>query len=277
MKLYCPKCKKKLEVDVGIEGNVECPSCAEVIDVSALRAATCPICGCTFEETDEIRICPDCKVPHHVECWEENRGCSTYGCASAAHQETHTEGTVGGESDGNVGMVSCPACGALHPASDLVCGNCGKLLGNNLPGDSAGGRLKETICRLGGEAKTKLWPRLARNFQLLGRDVAAVFRLWWGEFSRYLQFAGTTTRREYVAFCGVTMAVIWLFAITDAMPLVILALLAVFLPTLASTIRRLRDTDISPWMIFALPLLTFLLFVPSVDSRGITEETKENA
>ena len=73
MKLLCPKCKSKLEVDAAIEGCVQCPNCSEELDISALRMATCPICGCGFEESDEIRICSDCKTPHHDECWAENR------------------------------------------------------------------------------------------------------------------------------------------------------------------------------------------------------------
>ena len=276
MKIYCPKCKSDLELGVGIDGDVECPSCAEVIDVSALRAATCPICGCAFEENDEIRICPDCKVPHHNECWSENHGCSTYGCASAAHQETHTMENTGVGSDNNGVMVPCPACGALHPATDLVCGSCGKLLGNDLPGDSIGLQLKDFARSFGSEVKTKLWPRMARNFQLLGLDIATVFRFWWGEFSRYVQFSGITTRREYIAFSGVNMVVTLLFLVCDAAPLVVLAQLAVLLPTLASTVRRLRDTDISPWMIFAFPILPFLLLVPSVISSEVPQDTKEN-
>ena len=275
MKLFCPKCKAKLGVDVDIEGSVECPACAEIIDITALRTSTCPICGCAFEEKDEIHICPDCKVPHHVECWAENRGCSTYGCKSTAHQETHTSVDSG---SGNIaGMVPCPACGAMHPASDLVCGACGKLLGNNLPGDTAGGRLKETICRLGGEAKTKLWPRLARNFRLLGRDVATVCRLWWGVFAKYVQFSGVTARREYFSFYLVNGAVVYLFSISGAIPLAILVVLVVLLPTLAATVRRLRDTDISPWFIFAFPVLPFLLLVPSVTSDEVEQNIKENA
>ena len=277
MNVYCPQCGTELEVGVDIEGCASCPTCTESLDISALRVATCPICGCGFEESDEIRICPDCKVPHHDECWTENRGCSTYGCASAAHQETHTTENTCDGSDVNAGMVPCPACGAMHPASDLVCGVCGKLLGNDLPGDSAGVRLKETVSWLGSEAKANLWPRLARNFQLLGRDVAAVFRLWWGEFSRYVQFSGMTTRREYIAFGVVNMAVNWLFFVCDATPLVVLALLSVFLPTLASTVRRLRDTDISPWLIFAFPVLPFLMLVPSVTSDELPPNTDELA
>ena len=277
MKIFCPKCKTKLSADADIEGCVPCPSCGELLDVSALRAATCPICGCGFEDGDVIRICPDCKTPHHDECWSENHGCSTYGCASAAHQETHTAEGESAGSDNNTSMVSCPACGALHPATDLVCAACGKLLGNDLPGDSTGARLKESVCRLGNEAKVELWPRLTRNFKLLGHDVATVFRLWWGEFSRYVQFLGKTNRRGYIAFYGVNCVARLLFSECGASPLVFLFELVVFLPELAATVRRLRDTDISPWFIFAFPILPFLLLVPSVTSEGKADNVKESA
>ena len=265
MKIFCPKCKTKIGVYPDAEGCITCPTCAESIDISALRAATCPICRCGFEENDEIRICPDCKTPHHDECWSENRGCSTYGCPSAAHHEPHRE-PAGGGLDGNAGMVPCPACGTLHPSTDLVCGACGKLLGNDLPGDYVGVRLKEKISRFGSEAKAKLWPRLVRNFRLLGRDVATVFRLWWGVFSKYVQFSGKTTRREYFVFYLMNCAVGRLLSAYGADPLALLVSLVVFLPFLAATVRRLRDTDISPWFIFALPILPLLLLVPSVDS-----------
>ncbi len=137
MKLFCPKCKAKLKVDSDIEGCVPCPTCTETLDISALRTAICPICGCGFEESDEIRICPDCKTPHHIECWSENRGCSTYGCASAAHQETHTTNAASSGQRRVSGMITCPACGAMHPSTDLVCCSCGKLFGDTLPRDAA--------------------------------------------------------------------------------------------------------------------------------------------
>ena len=272
MKLYCPKCKKKLEVDVGIEGNVECPSCAEIIDVSALRAATCPICGCGFEEGDEIRICPNCKTPHHDECWVENLGCSTYGCALTAHQETHTTVSTSSGQDSQSDLIACPACGAMHPATDLVCGTCGKLLGENLPGDSMWMHLRDSAGRNIAIAKETLVPRLARNFRLIMRDIAIIFRLWWSEFSRYAEFRGTTGRRPFAAFMGVTCAGIAL--LPSSLTVTIILILALLLPSMAICVRRLRDTDISPWMIFAIPLLPLLLFVPTIKESG-PEQPKE--
>lgn len=273
MKLFCPKCKAKLEVDSDIEGCVPCPTCTETLDIGALRAAICPICGSGFEKDDEIRICPDCKTPHHNECWSENRGCSTYGCASATHQETHTTDSMSSGQSGEVGMVACPACGAMHPVTDLVCSACGKLLRDNLPGDSTWDSSREWVSRNVATVKANLFPRLARNFRLLGSDLAAVFRLWWGEVSRYVDFRGTTGRRPFAAFIGVTYVGLNLFSNSPGM-LVILSL-ALFVPSLAICVRRLRDTDISIWMIFAIPLLPFLLLVPTIKISD-NEQPKES-
>ena len=272
MKIFCPKCKTKLELDAGTDGCVPCPTCAESLDVSALRASTCPICGCGFEEDDEIRICPDCRTPHHDECWADNLGCSTYGCASTAHQETHTAGAMPSEQDGQSCMIACPACGARHPATDLVCGACGKLLGENLPGDSTWTHLRDSAGRNIAKAKENLVPRLVRNFRLIGRDIAIIFRLWWGEFSRYAEFRGTTGRRPFAAFMGVTCVGIAL--LSGSFIVTIILILALLLPSTAICVRRLRDTDISPWMIFAIPLLPLLLFVPTV-KESVTEQPKE--
>lgn len=261
MKLHCPQCNSILEVPPEADGIVECPSCGSPLDMPAIRTANCPVCCSPLAEEDTVKICPNCKTPHHMECWEENRGCSTYGCASAWHEETHT-----GESSEGAGMVACPACGAMHPATDLVCSSCGKLLGENLPGDSTGARLQETIGKLGSAAQMHLLPRLARNFRLLGKDIASAFRLWWGEFSRYGVFRGKTTRPSLTAFMGINCAFSILFSCCNATPLVWIEWIVLACPVLASFARRLRDTEISAWMIFAVPLLPFLLLVPSVDS-----------
>lgn len=291
MKLKCPNCEVETDFPDGTAGNVECPFCGESFAASVPGSpedasrrspesmqqgfapmetpATCPICCCEIADGDDVVVCPDCKTPHHRDCWEENHGCSTYGCASAAHQETHTDSTNGGNAAGTPdGMIACPACGALHPATDLVCSSCGKLLGDDLPGASAGARLRDTAGKLGASAKNDLWPRLARNFRLLGRDIAAICRLWWGEFSRYATFKGTTNRRGLLAFSLVNDAICCILFFTGAGVLLDIFNLAIVLPSLAISVRRLRDTDISPWMIFAFPILPFLLLVPTISPNN---------
>lgn len=40
----------------------------------------CPYCHKIITVDDNIVVCSKCGIAHHVECWNENHGCSTYGC-----------------------------------------------------------------------------------------------------------------------------------------------------------------------------------------------------
>lgn len=40
----------------------------------------CPYCHKIITADDNIVVCSKCGIAHHVECWNENHGCSTYGC-----------------------------------------------------------------------------------------------------------------------------------------------------------------------------------------------------
>jgi TM2 domain-containing membrane protein YozV len=44
----------------------------------------CPYCRGPFDETGPPTIyCPSCGVPHHEDCYQENGGCTVFGCARA--------------------------------------------------------------------------------------------------------------------------------------------------------------------------------------------------
>ncbi|HEY3396693.1 MAG TPA: RING finger protein [Armatimonadota bacterium] len=43
----------------------------------------CPYCRFPIKAGEAVRICPSCGEPHHLECWNENGGCTTYGCQSS--------------------------------------------------------------------------------------------------------------------------------------------------------------------------------------------------
>lgn len=40
----------------------------------------CPYCNTKFEEDDAVVFCKVCNMPHHLSCWVENGGCTTFGC-----------------------------------------------------------------------------------------------------------------------------------------------------------------------------------------------------
>ena len=46
--------------------------------------AACPYCLTELEPGGEdVVSCPDCSTPTHRECWDENGGCTVFGCAQA--------------------------------------------------------------------------------------------------------------------------------------------------------------------------------------------------
>jgi len=40
----------------------------------------CSICQTLIQSSDPSTSCDECHLPFHIECWEENLGCSAYGC-----------------------------------------------------------------------------------------------------------------------------------------------------------------------------------------------------
>ncbi len=44
---------------------------------------SCPYCQYPIKIDSEVVICSDCLIPHHQECWQENGGCTTFGCKGA--------------------------------------------------------------------------------------------------------------------------------------------------------------------------------------------------
>jgi TM2 domain-containing membrane protein YozV len=47
--------------------------------------STCPYCRTELD--DQPLECPGCGTPHHPECYEENGGCTVFGCSSAPAAE----------------------------------------------------------------------------------------------------------------------------------------------------------------------------------------------
>ena len=56
----------------------------------------CPYCRTAIEAEDGSRIfCNGCGTPHHKECFEENGGCTLFGCKYAPPDEPKVQVTVG--------------------------------------------------------------------------------------------------------------------------------------------------------------------------------------
>ncbi len=44
------------------------------------RLARCAVCHSSIHPEEQMTTCPECAMHFHTECWEENYGCSSYGC-----------------------------------------------------------------------------------------------------------------------------------------------------------------------------------------------------
>lgn len=43
----------------------------------------CPYCQNRIAAGSSVTVCPGCKTPHHAECWQDNGGCTIFGCRFA--------------------------------------------------------------------------------------------------------------------------------------------------------------------------------------------------
>jgi hypothetical protein len=46
---------------------------------------TCPFCQAVIKPGHSVMLCSVCGVVHHQDCWNENGGCTTPGCAGVPH------------------------------------------------------------------------------------------------------------------------------------------------------------------------------------------------
>jgi hypothetical protein len=61
-----------------IGGTGLCPQCGAAVALG--ERAVCSICQWEMMADAQTHRCPDCGLTFHAECWQENRGCSAYGC-----------------------------------------------------------------------------------------------------------------------------------------------------------------------------------------------------
>jgi len=92
---HCPKCQATFTVPSAESLNAKPPSSRRVPQISFSRTpavdsvaescianeATCAVCQCSLLPDDDRTLCPECGLPHHTDCWNENFGCSAYGCS----------------------------------------------------------------------------------------------------------------------------------------------------------------------------------------------------
>lgn len=88
----------------------------------------CPYCKTKIKEGDDVKVCPACNIPHHAECWAENKGCTTFGCSVKESGEQRLPVGVCRNCGAYLfdGQLFCPKCGTpVKTSSGQVCVKCG--------------------------------------------------------------------------------------------------------------------------------------------------------
>ena len=73
----------------------------------------CPYCKTEIRTGDEVQVCPKCGIAHHKSCWDENLGCTTFGCA-------------GNHGQGKANALICENCGTVMESTQKFCPKCGR-------------------------------------------------------------------------------------------------------------------------------------------------------
>jgi len=89
----------------------------------------CPYCQSKIKDDLDMTVCSLCGTPHHKECYEENGGCTTYGCKnnpSTVKPDTINPNAV------DVGSLTLPAARVLVTQTKLIqCPECKKEVEEN--------------------------------------------------------------------------------------------------------------------------------------------------
>lgn len=117
-----------------------------------LKNKICPYCQSKIKSGADFTVCSQCGTPHHKECWDENHGCTTYGCRN--NPATEKKISIGDTDEIDVGdktpedirdllsgtkkikTKECPNCGNKTDINSDYCKYCGYNLRENKFPDS---------------------------------------------------------------------------------------------------------------------------------------------
>jgi len=99
---------------------------SEPVATDEHRSEICGICQTSIEPSEVDASCPSCRALCHAECWEENGGCSVYGCDQVRATEPRDAMEI---PVGHWGRErkTCPSCSSEILAPAIRCRHCGTV------------------------------------------------------------------------------------------------------------------------------------------------------
>ena len=143
---FCPRCREKYDFPNLRNGDfIKCRKCglafvvkggeenaepASEIKTPTIKSGVLTdhelICAYDYqpiEDDDEWLECPECGLPYHRECWEENFGCAEFGCKMAGALKPNEEPDQISNQNNTFGLpVQTPAVSNSLPWSYLLLG-----------------------------------------------------------------------------------------------------------------------------------------------------------
>ena len=109
----------------------------EVYNTMRYVGENCPYCGVTFDQGDDIVVCPECATPHHRVCWFAHGDCANaerHGtdfvwkkAVEAPPEEEPAQPHISQRDAANLNII-CPDCGTVSPKGTIRCPECGAML-----------------------------------------------------------------------------------------------------------------------------------------------------
>ncbi len=109
-----------------------------------IKNKTCPYCQSKLKQGADFIVCSNCGTPHHKECWNENLGCTTYGCINNPLTDKKVEidsQDVGNQTVENLraslqtprsqNFIKCPNCKSEIEEGSVYCKFCGYNVAEN--------------------------------------------------------------------------------------------------------------------------------------------------
>jgi FHA domain/Prokaryotic RING finger family 1 len=72
---------KKAKVEAKTPEPTTAVNGKKVRPAAPVLRSKCGACHSTIDHGEELTTCSECKTTFHTDCWQENYGCSTYGCS----------------------------------------------------------------------------------------------------------------------------------------------------------------------------------------------------
>lgn len=91
----------------------------------------CISCGETFQDNDDVVVCPECGTPYHRECYLREGQCINKSLHENGESWKPEYENQNGNSSDSADSVRCIRCGAENPPEGLFCNKCGMPLNEN--------------------------------------------------------------------------------------------------------------------------------------------------